>query len=204
MSEIYVSVDIEADGPIPGRNSMLSLGAAAFLREGKSKDFAMKGTFSANLEELPGSVRDADTMENFWAKNPEAWVACRVDPQNPKTVMHNFKAWVESFGKKPVFVGYPAGFDFTFVYWYMTDLLGPGQSPFAFTALDIKSYAMGVLGGEYRDITKRLMDPFMPKDAPHTHVAVDDAIEQGLLFCNLVKESEKRLDEAWRYRELNK
>src|SRR3989338_8838683 len=30
MKTLYVSIDIEADGPIPGRNSMLSLGTAVF------------------------------------------------------------------------------------------------------------------------------------------------------------------------------
>jgi hypothetical protein len=29
-SEIYVSTDIEADGPIPGPNSMLSFASAAY------------------------------------------------------------------------------------------------------------------------------------------------------------------------------
>ena len=30
MIEIYVSTDIETDGPIPGRHSILSLGSAAY------------------------------------------------------------------------------------------------------------------------------------------------------------------------------
>ena len=30
MSEIYVSTDVEADGPIPGPNSMLSFASAAY------------------------------------------------------------------------------------------------------------------------------------------------------------------------------
>ncbi|MBI4223476.1 MAG: exonuclease, partial [Deltaproteobacteria bacterium] len=29
-TEIYVSTDVEADGPIPGQNSMLSFGSAAY------------------------------------------------------------------------------------------------------------------------------------------------------------------------------
>jgi len=33
--EIYVSIDIEADGPIPGPYSMLSIGAVAFTPEGE-------------------------------------------------------------------------------------------------------------------------------------------------------------------------
>lgn len=33
MSEIYVSTDVEADGPIPGPHSMLSLGSAAYRED---------------------------------------------------------------------------------------------------------------------------------------------------------------------------
>ena len=44
QDEIYVSTDVEADGPIPGRNSMLSFGSAAFRRSGQ-----MIGSFSVNL-----------------------------------------------------------------------------------------------------------------------------------------------------------
>jgi len=29
--DIYVSTDIEADGEVPGKNSMLSIGSAAYL-----------------------------------------------------------------------------------------------------------------------------------------------------------------------------
>ena len=30
MPEIYISTDVEADGPIPGPHSMLSFGSAAY------------------------------------------------------------------------------------------------------------------------------------------------------------------------------
>ncbi len=49
--EIYVSTDVETDGPIPGPNSMLSFGSAAYSR-GKE----LLGTFSANLETLSGAM----------------------------------------------------------------------------------------------------------------------------------------------------
>lgn len=35
MAEIYISTDIEADGPIPGEYSMLSIGSVAFNKKGK-------------------------------------------------------------------------------------------------------------------------------------------------------------------------
>ncbi|MBL7254890.1 hypothetical protein [Paractinoplanes lichenicola] len=34
MAEIYVSTDVETDGPIPGRHSLLSFGSAAFRADG--------------------------------------------------------------------------------------------------------------------------------------------------------------------------
>jgi hypothetical protein len=47
MNEIYVSTDIETDGPVPGLNSMLSFASAAYLA-----DKTLVRTFSANLETL--------------------------------------------------------------------------------------------------------------------------------------------------------
>jgi len=49
--EIYVSMDIEADGPIPGPNSMLSFAAACF-----NEKSTLVGTFDRNLELLPGAT----------------------------------------------------------------------------------------------------------------------------------------------------
>ena len=57
--EIYLSTDCETDGPIPGPHSMLSFGSAAF-----TADKQLLGTFSANLETLPGAVADPRTAES--------------------------------------------------------------------------------------------------------------------------------------------
>ncbi len=186
MPEVYVSVDVETDGPIPGQNSMLSIGAAAFL-----EDRTMLGTFSMNLITLDGAVADEDTAK-WWSTQPEAWNACRQDIQDPEHVMNSFIAWVGEMclgaapkAMAPVFVGYPAGFDFLFVYWYLIKFAG--QSPFSFSALDIKTYAMAIMGCGYRDVSKKTMKRFKEPNLKHTHVAVDDAIEQGYLFLNLFK-----------------
>lgn len=72
MIEIYVSTDIETDGPIPGRHSILSLGSAAY-----TADKQLVGTFSANLNTLPGATPDPITTA-WWATQPEAWAACRA------------------------------------------------------------------------------------------------------------------------------
>lgn len=95
-----------------------------------------------------------------------------------------YVAWLKGLPGKPVFVAYPAGFDFLFVYWYLIRFAG--ESPFSFSALDIKSYAMAKLGVPYREATKRNMPKAWFSDRPHTHKALDDALGQGELFLNML------------------
>ena len=184
MAEIYISTDVETDGPIPGPHSMLSLGSAAY-----TADKELLSTFSANLEELDGAQAHPKTAE-WWRTQPEAWAACRSDPEPPATAMARYATWIRGLPGKPVFVAYPAGFDFLFVYWYLMRFVG--ESPFSHSALDMKSYAMAILGTDYRDSTKRNMPHHWFDPLPHSHVALDDAIEQGALFCNMLKARRER------------
>ena len=80
---------------------------------------------------------------------------------------------------------YPAGFDFLFIYWYLMRFAG--ESPFSQSALDMKTFAMAQLRTDYRDSTTRNMPRHWFDTFTHTHVALDDAIEQGALFCNMLK-----------------
>jgi hypothetical protein len=160
MAEIYVSTDVEADGPIPGPHSMLSFASAAFRA-----DKTLVATFAANLTTLPGARGDPGTMA-WWQGQPAAWAACRADPRPPEAVMPEYVAWLKALPGRPVFVGYPAAYDFLFVYWY--------------------------LGTGYRDAVKRNMPRAWFDDLPHTHVALDDARGQGALFCNMLTERQRR------------
>lgn len=178
--EIYISTDIEADGPIPGPHSMLSFASAAYLR-----DKTLLGTFARNLDTLEGAAPDPDT-EAWWANQPDAWAACRTDPQPPQQAMREYVEWLHALPGKPVFVGYPAAYDFMFVYWYLMRFVG--SSPFSHSALDIKTFAMSLLGTDYRDCTKRNMPRHWFDPVPHTHVALDDALGQGALFCNMLRD----------------
>ncbi|MGC4006662.1 MAG: hypothetical protein QM811_27480 [Pirellulales bacterium] len=145
--EIYVSTNIEADGPIPGPHSMLSFASAAYLA-----DKTLLGTFEANLTTLPGAAGDPKTMA-WWATEPEAWAACRRDSRDPAVVMPEYVAWLKALPGKPVFTAYPVAYDFLFVHWYLIRFAG--ESPFSHSALDIKTFAMAMLGRDYRDSTKR-------------------------------------------------
>lgn len=181
MDEIYISTDVETDGPIPGPHSMLSIGSAAY-----TADKVLVSTFSANLETLPGAQPDPKTAE-WWKTQPEAWAACRKNLESPEHAMKRYVAWIKSLEGKPVFVAYPVAFDFTFVYWYLIKFAG--ENPFGHSALDIKTFAMALLKKSYRESSKRSMPKRWFDDLPHTHIALDDAIEQGAMFCNMLRES---------------
>lgn len=183
MTEIYVSTDVETDGPIPGPHSMLSFASAAYRG-----DKTLLGTFSANLHLLPGAMGHPETME-WWARNQAAFDATRTDLEAPEQAMQRYVAWLRTLPGRPVFVAYPAGFDFMFVYWYLIRFAG--ESPFSFSALDMKTYAMALLKKPYREAVKKNMPPRWFDPLPHTHLALDDAIEQGALFCNMLAENGK-------------
>jgi hypothetical protein len=179
--EIYISTDVETDGPIPGPNSMLSLGSAAYTADKQLID-----TFTANFVTLDDAIPDPETMA-WWKTQPEAWAACRSNQERALVVMPRYVAWLKALPGKPVFVGFPAGFDFLFVYWYLIRFAN--ESPFSFSALDMKTFTMATLKIDYRESVKRNMPKYWFDDFPHTHIALDDAIEQGALFCNMLKEN---------------
>jgi DNA polymerase III alpha subunit (gram-positive type) len=187
MPEIYVSTDVETDGPIPGPHSMLSFASAAY-----QADKTLVSTFSANLHTLPDAEGDPQTMA-WWQNQPEAWAEARRKLRDPAEVITEYVTWIKSLPGTPVFVAYPAGFDFLFVYWYLIRFAG--ESPFSFSALDIKTYAMAMLRTEYRQSVKRNMPRRWFDPLPHTHRALDDAIEQGALFCNMLAENLKPIQD---------
>jgi hypothetical protein len=196
--EIYVSTDVETDGPCPGINSLLSFSSVALFPDGR-----IHGHYVVNLRELPEGKQDPDTMV-FWAQHPEAWQACRTNQREPSYAMPDYAQWVEGLPGKPVFVAFPAGFDFTWIYWYLYRFAG--RNPFGWSAIDMKTLAMCALKKRqgYRKATKKSWPKlWFPANMPHTHVAHDDAMEQGYSFIRMMEAMEAVHDKAWRYEELN-
>jgi hypothetical protein len=181
MTEVYVSTDIETDGPVPGLNSMLSFGSAAYLH-----DKTLVQTFSANLEILGGATADPTTMA-WWKTQPQAWEASRRNPEPPGILMPQYASWLKGLPGNPVFVGYPAAFDFMFITYYLYRFAG--ESPFSYFALDIKTYAMAMMKRDFYDVNKESMPKHWFDDLPYTHIALDDAVSQGALFCNMLAEN---------------
>jgi hypothetical protein len=180
--EIYISTDVEADGPIPGPHSLLSLASVA-LRADKS----VVAEFTVNLAPLPGAAPHPRTM-TWWAGFPDALALAREAPEDPATAMPRYAKWLRDLPGRIVFVGQPAAYDFMWVYWYLQRFCG--DSPFGHSALDVKTYAMALLRQPYRDCIDGALPAAWrdPLPAEHmAHVALDDARAQGALFCNILR-----------------
>lgn len=189
MKEIYVSIDIEADGPIPGANSMLNFGAAAFDL-GADNPLVPIATWEANLKPLEWAEPDPGTMA-WWRKKPEAWNYVTKEPGDPDEVMPMFCDWLRQLPGNPVMVTYPS-YDFMWLHWYIMRF-GALKSPFSFSSLDIKTLAMVALGHDsFKGTSKRLMSKrrkeWFADQPPHDHTGLSDAIGQGMLFVHIMQE----------------
>jgi len=187
--EIYVSVDVETDGQVPGVSSMLSFGAVEYhvLRDpqnGVAVGYERHGSFTRNLELLPRAEPHKATAK-FWALHPEKYAATRVGTVPPEAAMKEFHNWLVRRPGPVTLVGYPATFDHMWLYWYSLKFLGGAH--FGFAGLDIKSYAMAALKiPRFGYTTKRNFPKEWFGGLAHTHIAVEDAAEQGELFCRMV------------------
>ena len=115
--------------------------------------------------------------------------------QAPDRAMKNYVNWLNSLQNKyngsVVFVGYPATFDFMFVYWYLIKFVG--KSPFSFSAIDMKTMAMVLTKKPFKKCYKKNMPKhWFDDNKKHTHIALDDAIEQGFTFCQMMKDLYKK------------
>ena len=72
------------------------------------------------------------------------------------------------------------------VEWYLHHFVG--DSPFRRRAIDINTLAIVAMGKGYHRAVKARMPRHWHAVARHTHIAVDDAVEQGELFMNIVRE----------------
>lgn len=188
-----MSVDIEADGAAPLVNSLLSVGAAAYLWTSDAHDRV--GTFTVDIEPLPDAHPHPDTMR-WWKSQPaEVRDAATRDAVPAAEAMTRLVVWVDGLpGRRTTFAAHPAGYDFTRVYTYLHRFVG--HSPFSHSAFDIKTLAASLLGVPYRKVGKRQMGKRWPVDGRHTHVAVDDAVEQGDMLMQMLDEDHTRQQAA--------
>jgi ribonuclease T len=169
VREVYISVDIEAAGPVPSTFSMLSLGAVVVDDPKKTFYVELK---PVNEKFVPDVMKVVGRTLQDFAKTG----------RDPKEAMTAFRDWLvlAPEAAKPVFVGFNATFDWAFVNYYFHRYLG--ENPFGFGAIDIKSYYMGMTGCAWEDTRSSRIRSELKGPSPHTHNALDDAVEQAEMF----------------------
>jgi ribonuclease T len=173
-SEVFVSVDIEASGPIPGEYSMLSIGAC--LVGSTERDFYVELKPISDLF-LPSAL----------AVSGLSLEALRAHGADPALATAQFEMWVESvtpLGVRPVYVALNATFDWMFTHYYFQRFLG--RDPFGVGGLDIKAYYMGLTGCAWGETSKSKMDQSLLPKRALTHHALEDAVWQAEVFENLM------------------
>ena len=186
----YVVCDIEADGPIPGPHSMISLGAVAVNRAGKEL-----GEFEINFFPIENAKPHPKVMKWFTTHAPEALKYTKYNQVSPKTGMKKFGNWLLTLPSPRVMAAHPAPFDFMWVNWYIQTFLADQleRPPFTYpffdikgqAALDIKSYAAAVLGKDYREIHRDNYPLEFFDNTKHSHKAIEDAREYAQLLIKL-------------------
>ncbi|MEH0938873.1 exonuclease [Micromonospora psammae] len=188
LPELYVAVDVEADGPIPGPYSMISLGMAVagrpdltFYTELKpiSDEFVPAALAVSGLDR-DRLLREAPTAEE---------------------AMSAAARWVNGLRRigRPVFLAAPAVWDGMFVHWYFVRFTG--RSPFGATGsgVDLRSFWMGLTGGEWAASRKGSIKHHLGlTDVPHTHHAGEDAAELAQVFDAARRRQAERAERAER------
>ena len=172
LPELYIAADVEADGPIPGPYSMLSLGMAVVGMPDQRFYTEIKPISDEYVEQaLAVAGLDRDRL-------------LREAP-SPETAMSAAAKWVNGLRKigRPVFLAAPAVWDGMFVHWYFFRFTG--KSPFGQTGsgIDLRSYWMGLTGCEWVETRKGFIKKTLALSGlPHTHHAGEDAAELASVF----------------------
>jgi len=183
----FISVDIEASGPIPGVFDMISFGAVRVRHEG--------GLYIASEDEIYIELRP-----EYGGVDPDAMRVNKLDLERLKMdgvsqveAASRIRSWALQGASRtdpPVFVGYCATFDWAFV----NDLfIRTGvENPFGYKALDIRALAMGVLEIPWLNLNQETILPalnLLPLTEDLAHNALADARHQAQMLCRLLQKA---------------
>lgn len=175
-TEVFISIDLEADGPIPGDYSILSIGATT-LGNKHERDFYLElapisAQFDSDALAVSGLDRDQLVKSGVEARH----------------AMQQFTDWIEQVrelhgGGRAVAVTL-SEWDMGYLYWYLIHFLG--EKPLGFTGIDMKSYFMGKHQiAEFKRTGRVNMLEHYTASTQHTHNALDDAREQAEIFAQM-------------------
>lgn len=167
-AELYISVDVETSGPVPGEFSLLSIGACDALNPDR--------VFQCELKPLSRNA-DPKALEISGLSLEEL----EVRGLAPADAMNALAQWIAALdGAAPVFVGFNAPFDWSFINYYFHRF--SGFNPFGFSALDIKALYMGRTGCSWSETRSSNISKALHPSLKGDHDALHDALYQAEIF----------------------
>jgi len=162
----WIVVDVEADGEIPGKYSMVCFGAVV-VEPSLSKTFYGKTKPVSDIW-VPGAL----AVSGFSREDHEGF-------EDPKEVMTQFREWVLANSKgHPIFVSDNPAFDWQWINYYFHWYLG--TNPFGFSARRIGDLYCGLVK-DSRARWKHL------RDTIHDHSPVNDAMGNAEVLLKMQK-----------------
>lgn len=186
-SSLFLSFDVETDGQSPTLNSMLSIGIVAFDSTGKTIS-----TFQRNLLPLDGHIREKRCMEEFWAKQPEAWAFVNTNRIAPQDAMIELAQWLVPLCEKYTqrkWIAYPASFDWMWLKYYyekFTSAVLVNIPKIGYTC-----ECLNTLMNLYCELNPSVEEDKLAKElsggAKTTHNPLDDARAQACIYHGLIQ-----------------
>lgn len=187
IDDVYFSADVETDGSIPGPYSLLSFGlvfAGRFDGRRFSSPPDYEQTFYRELKPISEAFEPEALAVNGLDRNRLA-----LQGADPADAMTEAAEWVQQIAGagRPVLVAFPLSFDWTWLYWYFVRYSRKG-SPFNHSScFDIKTAYAVKASLPIARAGKNRISAELRSSRPHTHNALDDAIEQAEIFSKIFR-----------------
>jgi hypothetical protein len=189
--KIFLSFDVEFDGPSPSVNSCMQFGFVACKYDKNATENKLSwiiDELSVCLKQQPDRVKSEETTK-FWSKFSKISERIYREAIDPKEAMGKCQEWLNKlYSKYDIeWVAHPATCDwqwFVCLYYYYVD-----QSKNTFT-LPYKAKCMSsmidtILAFGYNK--DEFYEYVSPKKLQHTHYALDDAREQAYTYQRVLK-----------------
>lgn len=175
--EVYISVDVETGGPVPGAHSLLSLGACVVAD--------LEETFYAELKPVPGTASLPEAV-GVTGLDPGALAVSGTDPNQAAA---DFATWVggHAADARPIFVAFNAPFDWPFVVRLFFE--AGVENPFGHTALDVKAYYMALSGSTWDGTRSSQLPDEYALRPDREHHALSDAVAQARSFGKMLRDA---------------
>lgn len=190
-ADVYFSVDVETDGPIPGPYSMLSFALVPAGRmdgDHYTPPQNYYDRFYVELKPISEQFEQAALAVNGLDRD-----RLSREGADPSEAMRDAADWLRArcAGGEPVLVAYPLGFDWSWIHWYFVRFVG--TSPFKHSrAFDLKTAVAVTEGIPISRAGRSRLPQSLMSDHAHTHHAADDAIAQAEIFAKLMTGIGKR------------